>query len=233
MAATLSAHRVPVCLAMVALGLLSCGQASPDKPAPAPASTPAEKPVTKPADQPASKPAEKPADKPADKPAEAPAPAGFQKLTIGGRVFNLELALTPARRFRGLSERTSIPADGGMLFVFSPRETQVHGFVMRDCPVPIDIIYLDRSGRVVAFHEMLPEPPRAEDEKELLPPAPGAPDWARVNLKYESRLKQYSSRFPSQFVVELAGGTIKTLPNELKVGDAISADWKALSARAQ
>lgn len=150
--------------------------------------------------------------------------ANTATVKIGGRSFLLELAITDKTRFRGLSERTFIEPDGGMLFVFPSSMVMVHGFVMRDCPIPIDIIYLDPSGRVLASHAMTPEPPRDPARGE------GTPADAE-NQAYNSRLKQYSSRFPSQFVIELAGGTLKQL--NLKEGDQIEFDRAGLLKRVQ
>ena len=153
------------------------------------------------------------------------------KVTINGRAMLLELALDPERRFRGLSGRNDIPADGGMLFVIPDYAAGVHGFVMRDCAVPIDIIYLDGSGRILSFYEMKPEAPRAEDEKTNTPPYPGAPAWTWTNAKYEARLKQYSSRYPAQFAIELKGGTIAGLG--LKEGQKVELDTEGLKRRAK
>ena len=143
------------------------------------------------------------------------ASADVAKINVGGKNFFLELALTSEKRFRGLSDRTSIDPDGGILFVFPDSQVTVQGFVMRDCPIPIDIIYLDSAGRVLAMHEMKAEPPRDPAKGE------GTPADAN-NVAYNSRLKQWSSRYPSQYVIELAGGTIKTL--KLKEGDQIAID---------
>jgi len=137
------------------------------------------------------------------------------KVGIGGKTFFLEVANTDATRFRGLSERTTIAADGGLIFVFPTGRAAVQGFVMRDCPIPIDIIYLDATGRVLAMHAMLPEPPRDPAKGEGTPADTS-------NRAYDARLKQYSSRFPAQFAIELAGGTIKTL--SIKEGDKIELD---------
>jgi uncharacterized membrane protein (UPF0127 family) len=137
----------------------------------------------------------------------------YETVTIAGRRFKLELAADEASRFRGLSGRTEIPEDGGMLFVF-PRAGK-QSFVMRDCPVPIDIIYLDGAGRVVSFYKMTPEPPRGDDEKE---PDPGR----TYNSKYENRLKRYPSRFDAQFVIELKGNTLDAL--SIKPGEKVEID---------
>ncbi len=141
--------------------------------------------------------------------------ADVTKVTIGGKTFFLETALTVETRFRGLSERTFIEPDGGLLFVFPDNQVQVQGFVMRDCPIGIDIIYLDSAGRILAMHEMKAEPPRDPAKGE------GTPKDA-LNPVYNARLKQYSSRYPSQFVIELAEGTIKKL--NVKEGDLIELD---------
>lgn len=135
-------------------------------------------------------------------------------VSLGGRTFHLELALDDQTRFRGLSERTHIERDGGMLFVF-PRPA-VQQFVMRDCPIPIDIVYLDGAGRVVAMHEMTPEEPRR----------PGESDAA-----YEQRLKRYSSGYAAQFVIEIAGGTLPGL--RLSEGDRVELDTNGLKRRAR
>ncbi len=150
--------------------------------------------------------------------------ATIATVSISGKSFHLELALDTQARFRGLSERTYIEPDGGMLFVFPRDQIAVHAFVMRDCPIPIDIIYLDPSGRVVASHAMTAEPPRDPARGE------GTPADAN-NPQYNSRLKGYSSRFPSQFVIELAGGTLAKL--NLKEGDVITFDRDALLKRAR
>jgi uncharacterized protein len=145
-----------------------------------------------------------------------------QDVKLNGKTFHLELALDSTTRFKGLSDRTSIDPEGGMLFVFPRPETL--SFVMRDCPVDIDIIFLDGTGRVLATHQMKAESPRTEDEKKL-DPATGS------NKAYEDRLKKYSSGYDAQFVIELKGGTLDQL--NIKKGDKISLDVVKLKQRAK
>lgn len=145
----------------------------------------------------------------------------YQRVRIDGRTYRLEIAADPDKRLKGLSGRTEIPEDGGMLFVFPKREVRVQGFVMRDCPVDIDIIFLDPSGRIVAMHEMKAEPPRGPDE--------GKP--GEINQNYENRLKRYPSRYPAQFAIEIKGGTIPKL--NVEEGDRIDLPLDALKARAR
>jgi uncharacterized membrane protein (UPF0127 family) len=131
----------------------------------------------------------------------------FQRVEIADETFDLELAMTPESRHQGLSGRTSIPADGGMLFVF-PRE-RVLEFVMRDCLVPIDILFLGPTGKVIAMHEMQVEPA-------------GTP---------ERRLKRYSSVRPALFAIEVAEGSIRRLGVEL--GDQIDLPVLDLKRKAE
>lgn len=146
------------------------------------------------------------------------------KIKIEGTEYELELAVTDETRFHGLSGRTDIPEKGGMIFVF-PRPITT-GFVMRDCPVPIDIIFLNAGGRITAMHAMQPEAPRSETEKTNVPPAMGAPSWTWTNPLYESRLKKYPSRASAQFAIELKGGTLAKMA--LKPGQLIEFDREAL-----
>jgi uncharacterized membrane protein (UPF0127 family) len=119
----------------------------------------------------------------------------YRDVQIGGQTFRLEVADTDAARFRGLSGRASIPADGGMIFIF-PDERE-RAFVMRDCLVPIDILFLGPTGEVSAAYTMEVEPP-------------GTPD---------TQLKQYRSHGRSAVVIELAGGTLDRL--DFGVGDRL------------
>ncbi|MEO1583549.1 MAG: DUF192 domain-containing protein [Planctomycetota bacterium] len=109
-------------------------------------------------------------------------------------VFFLEPALDNDTRLRGLSYRDEIAPDGGMAFFFT--RAAKRDFVMRHCPIPIDIVYVDSLGIVVARHAMLPEEPQAEGESDAA---------------YDRRLRRYSSRSAVPTVLEFAGGTIDRL----------------------
>ncbi len=134
-------------------------------------------------------------------------------VTIGGQKFMLEIAADNASRELGLGQRQSIEPRGGMIFVFPL--PGVRGFVMRDCPIPIDIAYVDDAGRILGMYAMQPEEPRREGES---------------REAYESRLKVYSSRFPCRFVIEVAGGTLAKLG--VQPGDVVTFDAEALKKRA-
>lgn len=131
------------------------------------------------------------------------------------KTFKLELALTPEKRFKGLSGRESIPENEGLLFVFPDDQVAVQNFVMRDCPVAIDIIFLDKTGSITAFYTMSPEDARKPGETEQA---------------YESRLKRYSSRYSAQYVIELKGSQIREW--DLKNGQKIEFDTAAVKKKA-
>jgi uncharacterized membrane protein (UPF0127 family) len=65
--------------------------------------------------------------------------------------FAVEIADTPAERSRGLMHRESLPRGAGMLFVYD--RPQPVSFWMRNTLIPLDIIFLDRSGTVARVHE--------------------------------------------------------------------------------
>ena len=137
----------------------------------------------------------------------APQPAlDTVTVTIGGEPFSLEMAVEPHEQYRGLSNRRSVPRDGGMIFIF-PYDGQF-SFVMRRCLVPLDLIYLDSRGRITTLHRMDVEPyDKATDE-----------------------LTQYASRGPARFAVELRAGTIDRLG--LERGQFVEMPVERLKAKA-
>ena len=79
---------------------------------------------------------------------------GLVRMQIGGRPFTLELAATDKTRQHGFMHRESLPPDRGMLFVFADEEYL--RFWMKNTRIPLDILYLDRDGRVVTIKQMKP-----------------------------------------------------------------------------
>ena len=127
----------------------------------------------------------------------------IERVTLGDRSFDLELAMAPTSRRDGLGGRETLPENGGMFFVFP--DAQLRRFWMFDCVMPIDIAFIDPIGYVTAIHTMPHEELRGE--KESL-------------LDYESRLPGYSSAYPAQFAIELAPGSFESLG--IAAGDRIS-----------
>jgi uncharacterized membrane protein (UPF0127 family) len=57
-------------------------------------------------------------------------------------------------RQMGLMFRPSLPVDRGMLFVFE--HADFHSIWMKNCRFPIDILWLDETGRIVHLAEAVP-----------------------------------------------------------------------------
>jgi uncharacterized membrane protein (UPF0127 family) len=147
---------------------------------------------------------------------------GVQTVKIGDQYYHLEIAADEATRMKGLGQRTHLDDDGGMLFVFpAAQDPRGGGFVMRDCFIDIDIIYLDTGGRISNWHAMKKEKPREADGSEGNMGDMGGPEGSPAK-KYEDRLKKYPSRFAYQYVIELKGGTIESkLKGKIKENDRI------------
>jgi uncharacterized membrane protein (UPF0127 family) len=96
-----------------------------------------------------------------------------------GAVYRLELALTPEEQAQGLMYRESLPQKTGMLFLFP--DAAPHGFWMKNTMIPLDMIWMDDSGRVL--YVSADTPPCKAD------PCP-----------------TYGPEAPARMVLEIAGG---------------------------
>ena len=116
---------------------------------------------------------------------------------IGTIEFTVEIVRTPEERAKGLSGRTELAAEGGMLFVFD-KENVRPTFWMKDTYIPLDIIWID-DGKVSQITE------------NVQPIASGTPD---------NKIAMYLPHEPIDHVLEVLGGTVKT--NKIKVGDSVT-----------
>lgn len=79
------------------------------------------------------------------------------KVIINGQVVNVELAGSQEARFRGLSNRKSLAADQGMLFIFS--NYAVRSFWMNEMQFPLDIIWIKDTTIVGIEYSVATAPP--------------------------------------------------------------------------
>ena len=66
-----------------------------------------------------------------------------------------ELADTPKTREVGLMNRTSMPSNSGMLFIFEQKA--VHCFWMNNTKIPLSIAFIADDGKIVNIEEMQAE----------------------------------------------------------------------------
>jgi uncharacterized membrane protein (UPF0127 family) len=96
------------------------------------------------------------------------------KMKIGEKEFELEIASTQIARNIGLMRRDSMPADHGMIFVFSEPDT--HSFWMKNTRIALDIVFVDAEGTIRSIQQMKPY-----SLKSVSPP---------VSIKYAIELNQ-------------------------------------------
>lgn len=76
-------------------------------------------------------------------------------LLVNGRSFSLEVAATAQSRELGLGNRSSLPADHGMLFVFDHVAPEC--FWMKDMHFPLDMVWVSSDKKVVHIeHDVTP-----------------------------------------------------------------------------
>ena len=87
-------------------------------------------------------------------PLAAAAPAVIPITLPSGKVLQVEVMVKDEDRAMGVMFRPSLPMDRGLLFVFDSPE--FHGFWMKNCRFPIDMVWLDQDERVVHVAEAVP-----------------------------------------------------------------------------
>lgn len=116
---------------------------------------------------------------------------------ISSENFSLEIANNPYLQAKGLSKRTQLCPNCGMLFIFNQETTQT--FWMKDTLIPLDIIFINSSGVITDIYTATPEI--------------GISDF---------RLKLYQSTNPARYVIEL--NAFKSQKIGIKTGDQIDLD---------
>ena len=111
------------------------------------------------------------------------------EVRLGSGVFGLDKADTEATRTQGLSGVKKLGPNEGMLFVFDTNDT--HGIWMKDMNIPLDIIWLNESKKVVYIVKNAPP----EDVVKTI----------------------YSPKDAARYVIELSAGSVQKAG--IKTGD--------------
>ncbi|MCM2313535.1 MAG: DUF192 domain-containing protein [Thermoanaerobaculia bacterium] len=102
----------------------------------------------------------------------------------GGSRIAVEVASDELTRAQGLMFRSSLGDDRGMLFVF--RESAVYPFWMKNTLIPLDIIWIDKTGSIVDIARDVP-PCKAD-------PCPSYPPKAAARYVLELAAGQAAAR---------------------------------------
>jgi len=114
-------------------------------------------------------------------------------IQVGSSSYTIEIADTADKKTRGLSGRTQLAANKGMLFMFETKD--IYAFWMKDMQFPLDFIWIDQDT-VVDITENVPPPLTA------------------------TYLPRYQPKQPVDKVLEINAGQVEQ--NNIKIGDKIT-----------
>ena len=95
-----------------------------------------------------------PTPAPSDPPPPAPVPAGPRVVLPNGFAYSVEIAADDELRAQGLMYRDQLRPATGMLFFF-PTDGK-YGFWMKNTMIPLDMIWIDSSRKVVHIKTDVP-----------------------------------------------------------------------------
>lgn len=119
-------------------------------------------------------------------------------LHVGDGVFTARVAKTDSQRAKGLSGVNNLPKHQAMLFIFPKSEP--HGIWMKDMRIPIDVVWLDESKKVIHIVR---------------------------DMDPTSYPTIYRPQAPARYVVELPAGTVKE--RAIRLGTIARFDENAVS----
>jgi uncharacterized membrane protein (UPF0127 family) len=109
------------------------------------------------------------------------APIKNSEVVFGTSTIVVEVAMTPQSWEKGLSGRSSLAPNTGMLFVFN--RPDIWAIWMKDMLFPLDIVWLDVTRKVIKIEE---------------------------NVAPETYPKTYEPKISARYVLELPAGTVKS-----------------------
>lgn len=91
-------------------------------------------------------------------------------IQIDSQTYQLEVAQSDSARAKGLSGRTKLDDNAGMLFVFETDD--YHSFWMKNTLIPLEILWLDDNFKVIDKQEMAVEEDSAHPTTSYTPKHP-------------------------------------------------------------
>lgn len=89
--------------------------------------------------------------------------AGGGKLVIKKKTFLAEVAVTPTEQARGMMYRQSLASNRCMIFIYDSESFRP--IWMKNCLIPLDVAWVDGSGKIVGLLERIPPcPPSKKDD---------------------------------------------------------------------
>jgi hypothetical protein len=73
----------------------------------------------------------------------------------GAHHFTVEVAQTAEQQAIGMMFRTAVPGDHGMIFPYDP--PQDVSFWMKNCPIPLDMLFIRSDGTIVRIVTAKPQ----------------------------------------------------------------------------
>lgn len=99
-------------------------------------------------------------------------------ITINKHAFRVIVAKSDNEKEIGLSNKSSLASDQGMLFPFQTAD--YYAFWMKNMKFPIDIIYINNSRIVTIFHSV-PSPKNTNDQLPIYKPSQPANNVLEIN----------------------------------------------------
>jgi len=115
-------------------------------------------------------------------------------VSINNNSFKIDVARTTEEKIKGLSGKTSLPQNAGMLFVFD--KPDIYDFWMRDMKFPLDIVWIYNDKIVTIVDNLQPT--------------------SETNLM---KIPRFKSVLPADKVLEVNAGIANKY--NLKVGDKV------------
>lgn len=117
-----------------------------------------------------------------------------EKIQIGSKKIKVEIAQNNEQHQYGLMNRTRLPENEGMLFIFN--NDQQLSFWMKNTLIDLSIAYINRSKTIVDIQEM-----------------------KATNQLMIGEIPSYPSSKPAMYALEMNSGWFKK--NKIKIGDKL------------